>query len=152
MSFWAINLDSMGLAIGLGLLFLFIFRMAAKKATTGVPSGLQNFVEMVIEFIDTSVRGSFSHKNALVAPNHDSIRWGTIQHVHHELLFRLRAVENDRWIIRAASSGRSEVIDPHGRPSTEGIEIGSTGTLVLGYGHRHTQPPGSLAHALGPIS
>ena len=68
MGFWAINLDSMGLAIGLGLLFLFIFRMAAKKATTGVPSGLQNFVEMVIEFIDTSVRGSFSHKNALVAP------------------------------------------------------------------------------------
>ena len=68
MGFWAINLDSMGFAIGLGLLFLFIFRMAAKKATTGVPSGLQNFVEMVIEFIDTSVRGSFSHKNALVAP------------------------------------------------------------------------------------
>jgi F-type H+-transporting ATPase subunit a len=68
MGFWAINLDSMGLAIGLGLLFLFIFRMAAKKATTGVPSDLQNFVEMVIEFIDTSVRGSFSHKNALIAP------------------------------------------------------------------------------------
>jgi F-type H+-transporting ATPase subunit a len=68
MGFWAINLDSMGFAIGLGLLFLFIFRMAAKKATTGVPSGLQNFVEMVVEFIDTSVRGSFSHKNALVAP------------------------------------------------------------------------------------
>ena len=68
MGFWAINLDSMGFAIGLGLLFLFIFRMAAKKATTGVPSGLQNFVEMVIEFIDTSVRGSFSHKNAMVAP------------------------------------------------------------------------------------
>jgi F-type H+-transporting ATPase subunit a len=68
MGFWAINLDSMGFAIGLGVLFLFIFRMAAKKATTGVPSGLQNFVEMVVEFIDTSVRGSFSHKNALVAP------------------------------------------------------------------------------------
>ena len=68
MGFWAINLDSMGFAIGLGLLFLFVFRMAAKKATTGVPSGLQNFVEMVIEFIDTSVRGSFSHKNAMVAP------------------------------------------------------------------------------------
>ena len=68
MGFWAINLDSMGFAIGLGLLFLFVFRMAAKKATTGVPSGLQNFVEMVIEFIDTSVRGSFSHKNTMVAP------------------------------------------------------------------------------------
>jgi len=68
MGFWAINLDSMGFAIVLGLLFLLMFRAAAKKATTGVPSGLQNFVEWVVEFIDGSVRGSFSHKNALVAP------------------------------------------------------------------------------------
>jgi F-type H+-transporting ATPase subunit a len=68
MGFWSINVDSMLFSIGLGLIFLFIFRMAAKKATTGVPSGLQNFVEWVIEFIDNSVRGSFSHRNALVAP------------------------------------------------------------------------------------
>ena len=68
MGFWAINLDSMGFAIGLGLVFLLLFRAAAKKATTGVPSGLQNFVEWVVEFIDNSVRGSFSHRNALVAP------------------------------------------------------------------------------------
>jgi F-type H+-transporting ATPase subunit a len=68
MGFWAINVDSMAFSIGLGLLFLFLFRMAAKKATAGVPSGLQNFVEWIIEFIDTSVRGSFSHQNPLVAP------------------------------------------------------------------------------------
>ena len=68
MGFWSINLDSMAFSIGLGLLFLFLFRMAAKKATVGVPSGLQNFVEWIIEFIDSSVRGSFSHKNPLVAP------------------------------------------------------------------------------------
>ena len=68
MGFWAINVDSMAFSIGLGLLFLFLFRMAARKATAGVPSGLQNFVEWVIEFIDVSVRGSFSHQNPLVAP------------------------------------------------------------------------------------
>jgi F-type H+-transporting ATPase subunit a len=68
MGFWAINLDSMGYAIGLGVLFLFLFRLAAKKATTGVPTGLQNFVEMMVEFVDTSVRGSFSHKSNVVAP------------------------------------------------------------------------------------
>jgi F-type H+-transporting ATPase subunit a len=68
MGFWSINVDSMVFSIGLGLLFLFLFRMAAKKATTGVPSGLQNFVEWIIEFVDTSVRGSFSHQNAMVAP------------------------------------------------------------------------------------
>ncbi|ODV04060.1 MAG: F0F1 ATP synthase subunit A [Thiobacillus sp. SCN 63-57] len=68
MGFWAINVDSMLFSIGLGLLFLLLFRMAAKKATTGTPSGLQNFVEWIIEFIDGSVRGSFSHQNAMVAP------------------------------------------------------------------------------------
>jgi len=68
MGFWAINVDSMLFSIGLGVLFLFFFRLAAKKATVGVPAGLQNFVEWIIEFIDHSVRGSFSHKNAMVAP------------------------------------------------------------------------------------
>ncbi|MDZ7593671.1 MAG: F0F1 ATP synthase subunit A [Thiobacillus sp.] len=68
MGFWSINVDSMLFSIGLGVLFLFFFRLAAKKATVGVPTGLQNFVEWIIEFIDGSVRGSFSHRNALVAP------------------------------------------------------------------------------------
>ncbi len=68
MGFWAINVDSMLVSIILGALFLFLFRLAAKNATVGVPAGLQNFVEWIIEFIDGSVRGSFSHRNALVAP------------------------------------------------------------------------------------
>jgi F-type H+-transporting ATPase subunit a len=68
MGFWAINVDSMLFSIGLGLLFLLLFRSVAKKATTGVPLGWQNFVEWIVEFIDSSVRGSFSHKNAMVAP------------------------------------------------------------------------------------
>jgi F-type H+-transporting ATPase subunit a len=29
---------------------------------------VQNFVELMVEFVDGSVRGSFSHRNALVAP------------------------------------------------------------------------------------
>jgi len=68
MGFWSINVDSMLFSIGLGVLFLFFFRLAAKKATVGVPAGLQNFVEWIVEFIDGSARGSFSHRNALVAP------------------------------------------------------------------------------------
>ena len=68
MGFWSINVDSMFFSIGLGMLFLWIFRKAAKKASTDAPSGLQNFIEMIIEFIDDSVRGSFSGKNPLIAP------------------------------------------------------------------------------------
>jgi len=68
MGFWAIHVDTMFWSIGLGILFLFLFMKAAKTATAGIPAGLQNFAEWIVEFIDSSVRGSFTAKNDLVAP------------------------------------------------------------------------------------
>lgn len=68
MGFMAIHLDSMGWSIGLGLIFCFIFRMAAKKAHAGVPTGFLNFIEMIIEFVDNSVKSTFHFKNRFVAP------------------------------------------------------------------------------------
>ena len=68
MGFWSLNVDSLGVSFVLGALFLWLFSRVAKRATTGVPGGLQNFVEWIIEFVDNSVRGSFSGKNPLVAP------------------------------------------------------------------------------------
>ncbi len=68
MGFWSINVDTMGFSIVLGALFLLLFHRVARNPTTGVPSGFQNFVEWIIDFIDDSVRGSFSGKNHVVAP------------------------------------------------------------------------------------
>ncbi len=68
MGFWAIHIDTMFFSLGLGALFLYIFSRVGKTMTAGVPTGMQNFVEWIVEFIDTSVRGSFSGKNDLVAP------------------------------------------------------------------------------------
>lgn len=68
MGFWAIHLDTLGMSILLGLIFLYFFRKAAAQATAGVPGGLQNFVEWVVEFIDGSVKGSFTGRNPLIAP------------------------------------------------------------------------------------
>jgi F-type H+-transporting ATPase subunit a len=68
MGFWAVNIDTLGISLLLGVIFLFFFSKAARSATEGVPSGLQNFVEWVIEFIDGSVRGSFNARNDMVAP------------------------------------------------------------------------------------
>ena len=68
MGFMAIHVDTMLWSLVTGLVFLFFFRKAAKLATADVPSSLQNFVEMMIEFVDTSVRGSFTAKNNMVAP------------------------------------------------------------------------------------
>ncbi len=68
LGFWAINVDTLGVSLVLGLFFIFLFRRVAKKATTGIPGGAQNFVEWVIEFIDDSVRGTFTGRSNLVAP------------------------------------------------------------------------------------
>ena len=58
MGFMAVHVDTMLWSIVLGTMFLWLFRKAAVKATADTPSGLQNFVEWIAEFIDTSVRGS----------------------------------------------------------------------------------------------
>jgi F-type H+-transporting ATPase subunit a len=68
MGFWALHLDTLGFSVLLGGLFLFIFHRAAKRATADVPSGMQNFAEWIVEFIEDSVKGSFSGRNPLVAP------------------------------------------------------------------------------------
>lgn len=66
--FWVLNIDSLFFSAILGLFFLFFFRLAAKRATAGVPGGLQNFVELMVEFVDTQVKDTFSGKSNLVAP------------------------------------------------------------------------------------
>ena len=68
MGFWAIHVDTMVWSIGLAVIFLALFRMAAKRVTTGVPTGFQNFVEMSVDFIDAQVKDGFHGKNKLVAP------------------------------------------------------------------------------------
>ena len=68
MGFMAINVDTMFWSIFLGVAFLALFRKVSKTVTTGVPGGLQNFVEMVVEFADGSVKGAFTGRNPFIAP------------------------------------------------------------------------------------
>jgi F-type H+-transporting ATPase subunit a len=68
MGFMAFHVDTLGFSFVLGVLFLFLFAMAAKRASIEAPSGFQNFLESIIDFIDENVRGSFSGKNPMVAP------------------------------------------------------------------------------------
>lgn len=68
MGFWAIHLDTMFWSIFVGAIFLVIFSKVAKNVEAGVPGGLQNFVEWIVDFIDENVRGSFTGKNDVVAP------------------------------------------------------------------------------------
>jgi F-type H+-transporting ATPase subunit a len=68
MGFWAIHLDSMFWSILLGSLFCALFYFGAQRATSGVPGALQNFCEMMVEFVDQSVRDTFHGENKLIGP------------------------------------------------------------------------------------
>ena len=66
--FWTWHIDTLAWSIGLGLIFLWIFRSAAKKSTLGVPGKFQCFIEMVVEFVGDNVRDTFHGKSKLIAP------------------------------------------------------------------------------------
>ena len=68
MGFWAIHLDSMFWAIVLGIFFCWLFKKGADSFNRGVPGGLQNLVEMIIEFVDTNIKDTFSGKSAVIGP------------------------------------------------------------------------------------
>jgi F-type H+-transporting ATPase subunit a len=68
MGFWAFHVDTLGWSVALGLIFILIFRLAAKKATSGQPGALQNFVEVMVDFVDGSVKDTFHARNPLIAP------------------------------------------------------------------------------------
>ena len=68
MGFWAVNVDTLGWSIFLGAAFLLFFRSVGKRATVGAPSGIQNFVEAVFEFVDARVSEGFNYKNDLIGP------------------------------------------------------------------------------------
>jgi F-type H+-transporting ATPase subunit a len=67
-NFWGVNVDSMAFSLLLGLVFCYVFRKVAKSMTTGRPGKLQAAIELVIGFIDTSVRDAFHGDSKLIAP------------------------------------------------------------------------------------
>jgi F-type H+-transporting ATPase subunit a len=63
-----INWDSVLISLVLGLLFVGAFYLAARTATAGVPGKFQNFVEILVEFVDGQVKDTFHGTNKLLAP------------------------------------------------------------------------------------
>jgi len=71
MGFWAFHIDSLGWSIFLGVIFVGLFRWGLPKLASAsvAPSGLQNFIEMCVEFVNENVQSIFtSTKNNLIGP------------------------------------------------------------------------------------
>lgn len=63
-----VNVDSMFFSVALGVVFVWLFGSAARKVSSGKPGKLQAAVEIMIDFVDSSVRDSFHGTSKLIAP------------------------------------------------------------------------------------
>ena len=66
--FWNLHLDSMFYSVILAVVFGGSFYLAARTATSGIPGSWQNFVEMMVDFVDVQVKDSFHGSSKLIAP------------------------------------------------------------------------------------
>ena len=64
----AINVDSMFWSVLLGLVFVVLFRNVAKKTTQAKVGKFQAFVEIVVEFVNNSVKDTLHGTSRLIAP------------------------------------------------------------------------------------
>ncbi len=66
--FWSLNLDTLFFSIGLAVLFMWIAKKIGESLNAESPTGMQNFLEVVVEFVDTQVKDSFQGRNPLIGP------------------------------------------------------------------------------------
>ena len=66
--FWTFHVDTLAFSFVLGMIILFLFRTAARRATSDVPGPIQNFVEILVDFVDTQVKDTFHGRSELIAP------------------------------------------------------------------------------------
>jgi len=66
--FWAINWDTLITTVIIGVVTFGFLWLVTRKATTGVPSKRQAFVELVIDFVNEQVKGIYHGESKIVAP------------------------------------------------------------------------------------
>ncbi len=66
--FWSLHVDTIVMSVLLGLVTIGLLYSAARKATPGVPGKWQAFVEMLVDFIDTTVKEVFHLDRRFLAP------------------------------------------------------------------------------------
>jgi F-type H+-transporting ATPase subunit a len=66
--FWTIHYDTVITSLVLGVLVLGFAWLVTRRATPGVPSKRQAFVELTVGFVNDQVRSMFHHDYRIVAP------------------------------------------------------------------------------------
>lgn len=106
----------------------------------GIPGKKYNVIKTPLGMLGTPIcfdydYSAVSRRMALngaalfAIPSYDAKHWTMTQHRQHAALLPLRAAENGRWMVCAASSGISCIVDPHGRIH-QSLETMDEGVIV----------------------
>jgi len=66
--FWTLHLDTLFISALLAALIIFVAYRLGKNLQPNNPSGFQNFIEIILEFVETQVKSMFSAYNPLIGP------------------------------------------------------------------------------------
>ena len=66
--FWQLDIDSLVMSIIVGVVGLGVFWLVARRVTAGVPGRLQGFIELVLEFVDNTVKDVFPGDRKFLGP------------------------------------------------------------------------------------
>ncbi len=66
--FWTVNVGTVFISVLLGVFFLSVFYISARRVTSGVPGRLQNFTEVLLDFANGQVKDCFHGENKVIGP------------------------------------------------------------------------------------
>ena len=67
-NFWTVHVDTLLTTLVLGVLAFGFLWLVTRKATTGVPSRKQAFVELAVDFVQNQVKDIYTGTSKIVAP------------------------------------------------------------------------------------
>ncbi|ABA59521.1 F0F1 ATP synthase subunit A [Nitrosococcus oceani] len=68
MGFWSLKLDTLFISLGLAALLVYASYRVGRHLHLSEPGGMQNVLEVVVEFVDQQVKDIFPGRNPLIGP------------------------------------------------------------------------------------
>lgn len=123
----------------------------------GIRAGPSDAVETPLGRLGLCICYDFTHPHVVhhaladaelaVVASGDLASWTELQHEEHRLIARMRAIEHRRWVVRATSSGFSQIVDPRGE---EHVTLGY-GEVSVAEGTVHRRHDRTLASRFGMV-
>ncbi len=144
MGFWAVHVDTMFWSLLVGVVFCYLFGRVARRIEAGVPGPLQNFIEVIVEFVDGNVRDIFHGTSKFIAP----LALTLFVWIFFMNFMDLIPVDWLPWVAHAAGIEYQKVVPTTDVNATMGMAI-TVFILILFYSIKIKGPGGFFAELTG---